>query len=134
MGGLVKGLTIEDIKIGSSASRNPKLINIFHRLGLVEAYGSGIPRIMEEYASNTIKPEIVVAPHSFLIRIPKMSYPHEYQIIINYLNSSEFITREIAEQILGVRKQKAVNILNEMINKKLIVKYGNARNVIYKLS
>ena len=134
LGGLVKGLTIEDIKIGSSASRNPKLINIFHRLGLVEAYGSGIPRIMEEYASNTIKPEIVVAPHSFLIRIPKMSYSHEYQIIINYLNSSEFITREIAEQILGVRKQKAVNILNEMINKKLIVKYGNARNVIYKLS
>ena len=67
LGGLVKGLTVEDIKIGSSASRNPKLVSIFHRLGLVETYGSGIPRILDNYRNYRLKPEIVVAPHSFFI-------------------------------------------------------------------
>ena len=58
LGGLYKGLTIEDIKLGSSASRNPMLINIFHHLGLVEAYGSGIPRVYESYKNSTAKPVI----------------------------------------------------------------------------
>ena len=133
LGGLVKGLTIEDIKIGSSASRNPKLINIFHRLGLVEAYGSGIPRIMEEYASAIEKPEITVAPHSFLIKIPKLNYSDEYQVIINYLKNEKYITREAIENLLGVKRQKAINVLNEMLNKELIVKDGKGKNVIYKL-
>ena len=65
LGGIVKGLTIEDIKLGSSSSRNPKLVSIFHRLGLVEAYGSGIPRMLELYKSSVNIPSIKVAPNSF---------------------------------------------------------------------
>ena len=83
LGGLVKGLTIEDIKLGSSSSRNPKLINIFHRLGLVEAYGSGIPRIFELYKSSDNLPEILVAPNSFLVKLPKLSMKFEYEIVRN---------------------------------------------------
>lgn len=133
LGGLVKGLTIEDIKIGSSASRNPKLINIFHRLGLVEAYGSGIPRIMEEYTSAIEKPEITVAPHSFLIKIPKLNYSEEYQIVINYLKNEKYITREDVEKLLGVKRQKALNVLVEMQNMELIIKEGTGKKVLYKL-
>lgn len=39
-----KGLTIEDIKLGSSSSRNPNLVNIFHRLNFVEAYSCCITK------------------------------------------------------------------------------------------
>lgn len=133
LGGLVKGLTIEDIKFGSSASRNPNLINIFHRLGLVEAYGSGIPRIMETYSSSTQKPEIKVAPHSFLITIPKLDYSNEHKTIINYLEQNNFISREIVEDLLNVKKQKAVKILKEMIENGLIFKEGTGKSVKYKL-
>lgn len=133
LGGLVKGLTIEDIKFGSSASRNPNLINILHRLGLVEAYGSGIPRIMEIYNLSSTKPEIKVAPHSFLIKIPKIDYSNEHKIIINYLNKNDSATREEIEQLLDIKKQKALDILNEMLAKDLIIKEQTGKNTKYKI-
>ncbi len=41
IGGLLKGITLEDIQLGISVCRNPKLANIFYRLELIEAYGTG---------------------------------------------------------------------------------------------
>ena len=133
LGGLVKGLTIEDIKLGSSSSRNPKLINIFHRLGLVEAYGSGIPRIFELYKSSDKLPEILVAPNSFLVKLPKLSMKFEYEIVINYLKNKESVTREELENILQLKKVRTATILKEMLERDLIKKEGNAKGIVYKL-
>lgn len=133
LGGLIKGLTIEVIKIGSSASRNPKLINILHRLGLVEAYGSDIPRIMELYNLSIDKPEIKTAPHSFLIKIPKINYSKEYKTIIDYLKNNSVVNRETVEQISNTKKQKSIEILNKMLENNLIIKNGIGKNTIYKL-
>ena len=134
LGGLVKGLTIEDIKIGSSASRNPKLINILHRLGLVEAYGSGIPRVMEVYKLSLTKPEIIVAPHSFLIKIPKFSVSNDESKLTNYLKNNIKITRDETEKLLNIQKVKAVSTLNNLVEKGIIIKEGKGKNTIYKLS
>ena len=133
LGGLVKGLTIEDIKLGSSSSRNPKLISVFHRLGLVEAYGSGIPRMLDLYKSSSELPEIQVAPNSFLVKMPKLSLKKEYETIIEYLNNNEIATREEIEKLLGSKKVTTITILNEMLERKLIIKQGKSRDVIYKL-
>lgn len=133
LGGLVKGLTIEDIKLGSSSSRNPKLVSILHRLGLVEAYGSGIPRIFELYKISNKLPEIKVAPNSFLLKIPKFSLRQSYLTVINYLTKNSVATREDIEKILETKKVTTIAILNDMIKRKLIVKEGSARNVTYKL-
>ncbi len=133
LGGLVNGLTIEDIKIGSSASRNPKLINIFHRLGLVEAYGSGIPRILDIYRVSENQPKIVVAPHSFLITIPKLKIIPEYSTIIEYLRTNDGLTREKAEELLNTKKVKTLSILNKLINMQIIEKTGTSKEIIYNL-
>lgn len=133
LGGLVKGLTIEDIKLGSSSSRNPKLVNVFHRLGFVEAYGSGIPRMLELYKSSKEIPDIYVAPNSFLVVIPKLCLREEYNKIINYLKNYGNATREELEKVLGTKKVTTVTILNEMLERNLITKSGKSRNVIYKL-
>lgn len=132
LGGLVSGLTIEDIKLGSSASRNPKLISVFHRLGLVEAYGSGIPRILELYKNSSNMPTIDVAPNSFLVKIPKFSLKEEYSVILEYLSSKNYATREELEDILGLKKVTTISILNEMLERNLIIKEGKAKNIIYK--
>ncbi|MFR2042711.1 MAG: RNA-binding domain-containing protein [Oscillospiraceae bacterium] len=42
LGGLLPGLSTEDIRIGVSQPRNKKLAEIFHRLRLIESYGTGI--------------------------------------------------------------------------------------------
>lgn len=134
LGGLVKGLTVDDIKIGSSASRNPKLINILHRLGFVEAYGSGIPRIMEAYSLSLEKPKIIVAPNSFLIKIPKLKNSSDETKITNHLKNYDIITREEVEKLLNVQKVKAVSILNNLLENNIIVKEGKSKNTFYRLS
>ncbi|MBQ1919280.1 MAG: putative DNA binding domain-containing protein, partial [Selenomonas sp.] len=45
IGGLMPGLEKADIMLGISLCRNPKLANIFYRLELIEAYGTGLPKI-----------------------------------------------------------------------------------------
>lgn len=42
IGGLVKGIVLDDVMLGVSALRNQYLANIFYRLRLIEAYGTGI--------------------------------------------------------------------------------------------
>ena len=49
IGGLVKGITLDDVKLGVSVLRNQHLANIFYRLRLIEAYGTGILKINESY-------------------------------------------------------------------------------------
>ena len=46
VGGLLSGLELDDLMMGISACRNPHLANVFYRLQLIEAYGTGIRKIM----------------------------------------------------------------------------------------
>ena len=51
-GGLYNGLTYEEVMNGHSKIQNKGIANIFSQMGLVEAWGSGIKRILnaaEEY-------------------------------------------------------------------------------------
>ena len=58
IGGLLKGITLEDIQLGISVCRNPKLANIFYRLELIEAYGTGIQKILDSYSGSEFKPQL----------------------------------------------------------------------------
>lgn len=49
IGGLLPGLSPKDIRNGISQPRNRKLAEIFHRLRLIESYGTGIRRIFSLY-------------------------------------------------------------------------------------
>lgn len=44
-GSLPDGLTVEDIKQGANAKRNPILINALDKMNYIENYGTGIRRI-----------------------------------------------------------------------------------------
>lgn len=57
-GGLLPELPIEKVGCGLSACRNEKLAWVFYRLNLVEAYGTGIPKIFKEYSDYAPKPQI----------------------------------------------------------------------------
>ena len=47
-GGLVPGLTVEDMIQGTSVIRNPVLARIFEELGHIEQWGSGIPEVIQD--------------------------------------------------------------------------------------
>ena len=49
IGGLMPGFDLEDIMVGISVCRNQDLANVFYRLHLIEAYGTGMGKIMKAY-------------------------------------------------------------------------------------
>ena len=65
MGGLVMGLSTEDIRSGISQPRNKKLAEVFHRLRLIESYGTGIRRIFDLYKDCSLQPMIEVTQNTF---------------------------------------------------------------------
>lgn len=70
LGGLLPGLEPEDIKTGISVLRNRKLAEVFHRLKLVEAYGTGIGRIYGLYEECPEQPQIKLTANTFKIILP----------------------------------------------------------------
>jgi len=53
LGGIISGLSLDSIMLGVSQSRNEKLANVFYRLYLIEAYGTGIKKIFTNYEKYT---------------------------------------------------------------------------------
>lgn len=74
IGGLVKGITKNDIMLGLSVLRNKRLADVFYRLKLIEAYGTGMPKINECYADKDFKPEIEISDNAFKITLPNLNY------------------------------------------------------------
>lgn len=139
LGGLVKGLTIEDIMGGVSQSRNAALANVFYRLELIEGYGTGIRRIMESYGSYPVRPAFNPAPASFVVVLPKLfridngSLTDEEKVLLAITKKGE-ISRKEVEGLLGSSKFPAICALNKLIEAKKIIKTGSGPAVRYRLS
>ena len=55
-GGLLPGLTVERVLEGVSVIRNPVLARVFVELGLIEQWGTGLPRAMEALIAAGLPP------------------------------------------------------------------------------
>jgi transcriptional regulator, Crp/Fnr family len=72
LGGIVYGLSLDSIMLGVSQSRNEKLANIFYRLHLIEAYGTGIRKIFTNYERYNMKPTIKAEVGAFQVVLPNI--------------------------------------------------------------
>ncbi len=138
LGGLVKGITVEDIKNGISQSRNTVIANIFYRLKLIESYGTGIKRILEAYQNQAIQPTFNPAAASFSVMLPKMRSEIKSDVsdkdkALEIFKAKKTLTRKELETHLGCSKSSAVKILNLLISENLIKKSGVARSVVYMI-
>jgi ATP-dependent DNA helicase RecG len=142
LGGLVKGITLEDILSGISQSRNMVIASIFYRLELIEAYGTGIQRIMESYESCLQKPVFRPAPASFVVILPKMDHSAaamkngnitREELVMKALKEKGIITRKDVELIIGQSKFAAIQIINKLLADGRIMKTGAAKAVKYRL-
>jgi ATP-dependent DNA helicase RecG len=57
-GVLIPGLSLDDLPRGISRLRNRMISRVFRELGLIEQWGSGIPVILEEAASQHLPPPL----------------------------------------------------------------------------
>jgi ATP-dependent DNA helicase RecG len=74
VGGVMPGVTHDLMLAGVSVTRNENLAKVLYRLRIIEAYGTGIPRIFGVYENSAVQPEIPVIDGGFLIRMPNMNY------------------------------------------------------------
>ena len=145
LGGLVKGLNIEELYNGVSQSRNPKLANVFYRLKYVESFGTGIGRIVESYENYEKKPLLLSSENLFKVTLYNVNYNKNNEIkilptnltqeeqILEYLRKNDKINRQVVEALLDVSKTRAINIINKMINDDILIQIGNGKNIYYVL-
>jgi ATP-dependent DNA helicase RecG len=141
LGGLVKGLTLEDIMDGVSQPRNTVIANVFFRLELIESYGAGIGRIMESYENCLRQPVFRPNPASFVVTLPKMitgPAPGENgfspeESVIRAIAAKGFVTRSDVETLLNSSKNPTITLLNKLVEEGSVVKTGAARAVRYTL-
>ena len=146
IGGLVKGITYDDIMLGISIARNKNLANLFYRLKLIEAYGTGIMKIQASYTDFTYKPKIEVSDNAFKIILPnknaiinesvntiKYSPNTNAKKVLSLLRQKQTIIRKDIEKELNVSQATAILLLNKMQKENLIVKVGAGKNSRYIL-
>ena len=153
VGGLVKGISLEDVELGVSALRNPYLAGIFYRLRLIEAYGTGILKINEAYGEYDVNPQIEATNNAFKVTLPNTNFQYEHlesqersplavpapmistktreETILSLCRKNGSITRADAEAALGISQSAAILLLRKLVGDGVLVKQGKGRNLRY---
>ena len=147
VGGLLPDIDLEDVLVGLSVCRNQNLANVFYRLRLIEAYGTGIHKMMKAYDGTGKTPLIETTSHAFKITLPNINYVAELQKaapaslagseeapILGYVKQNGGITRADVENLLSVSASSASRILRRMVANGQLVQQGKARNIRYILA
>lgn len=125
----------EDLLRGVSSLRNKHLADIMYRMGLIEAYGTGIPRMMMEYDGEDSGPEIDLGPSTFTIILPtKIGCCTSDRNLESFLSSRGEFTRSELQDYLSTNKSGATAAINDLMAKRRIVRIGDGRTTRYKVS
>ena len=152
LGGLLPGLSTEDIRIGISQPRNKKLAEVFHRLRLIESYGTGIRRIFKLYENCPVQPSIEATTNTFRIVLPNMNATDtanedtpattgkstvaitpQMKTVMDYLAKYDEMTDEDLQELLNIKKTRAYQIARQMHENELIDIIGRGASKKYKL-
>lgn len=152
LGGLLPGLSPEDIRSGISQPRNRSLADIFHRLKLIESYGTGIRRIYSLYAECGRQPRIEVTANTFKLVLPNMNaaaadaaaeekdsakkdsaITPQMKIVLDYLEQYGEIGDEELQELLNVKRTRAYLVTRQMCEADLIVTVGRGADKKYRL-
>lgn len=136
-GGLPAGIGQEEyLHHQISILRNPKLANVFYRLGYIEAFGTGIQRILYAYRQSRIKPDFQVTHHIIQVTLPLVDamppLDQEEQRICAVFPENGLLSRQEIEQATGFEKTKVIRLLNRLVGKKAVLKVGKGRGTRYQ--
>lgn len=152
IGGLLPGLSADDIRNGISQPRNRKLAEIFHRLRLIESYGTGIRKIYALYKDCAVQPRIEVTTNTFKLVLPNMNasgsvaesasetvekapvvITPQMKTVMDYLAEYGEMTDEDMRELLNIKKTRAYLLARQMNETGLIEIIGRGAAKKYKL-
>lgn len=158
IGGLMPGIDLEDVMAGISVCRNQDLANVFYRLHLIEAYGTGISKIIGAYADEEEKPVIETTRNTFKIILPninamrekvRISEPEakeenpetnkedtqelssEEEQVLEYAGKHEDFTKNDVVSLLKVSASTAARVIRGLVERNFLKRNGKARNTYY---
>ncbi len=142
LGGLPKGISFSDMMLGVSVLRNSRLADTFYRLHLIEAFGTGMPKIMECYREHGEQPNIELSDNAFKITLPNTNYQQDVsdkkdalndaeRRILNYLSAHDTVARIDLETALGLSQSVTIRALKKLLDNHLIKKAGKGKSTRY---
>lgn len=161
IGGLMPGIELEDVMAGISICRNPDLANVFYRLHLIEAYGTGISKIIGAYADMAEKLVIETTRNTFKIVLPNINVlcektdtpesevkdeknpetdeedtqklSDEEEKVLEYAENCEDFTKNDVVSLLKVSASTAARVIRGLVEKNFLKRNGKARSTYYTL-
>lgn len=131
-GGLLPGLTVEDIQTGVSRLRNRVIGRVFHELGLIEQWGSGIQRMTAACrAAGLAQPILEEVGSGFRVTLTRIARgapvmdPMDRTIMDLLQRSGGLSTSEVAKGI-GRTTRATRDRLNRMVESGIVVAIGSS--------
>ena len=124
---------------------------MFYRLQLIEAYGTGMKKIMGAYAGLEETLQVFATSNAFKIVLPNVnemaSEANDAQVkmaekskpvsneekVLAYLEANSRITRKQAQELLEVGQTQAGRVLMSMVDAGLIRQVGGGRATRYEI-
>lgn len=150
------GIDLEDIMVGISVCRNQDLANVFYRLHLIEAYGTGMGKIMKAYEGMGERPMVETTKNVFKIILPNINAKYETgndsvpraeliaglaaetkkslsaeERVLEYAQSHGSVTRSDVIELLEVSTSTASRVIRRMVKNNLLKQNGKARGTNY---
>ena len=154
-GGLYNGLTYEEVMNGHSKIRNKGIANIFSQMGLVEAWGSGIKRILnaaEEYGLP--RPRFQEFDNMFRVEVFRNSFPmtnekesigeaseaewrtdlnDTQQKIIKLLSEDHQLSAVKLAEKIGVASRNIENNIKKLKEYGILIRHGSPKNGYWEI-
>ena len=151
---------LRDVMAGISVCRNQDLANVFYRLHLIEAYGTGISKIIGAYADEEEKPVIETTRNTFKIILPNINamrekvriseleakeenpetnkedtqeLSSEEEQVLEYAGKHEDFTKNDVVSLLKVSASTAARVIRGLVERNFLKRNGKARNTYYTL-
>lgn len=153
IGGLVDGVGLDDVLAGLSICRNKRLADIFYRLDLIEAYGTGLPKIVNAYLDSSDRPEFLTTQNTFKTILPNRNKKRQVAFlrertflddrqtsreqespersILEYLSEHDSIKRSEVERLLGISQATSGRLLKRLVEEGKLRKVGNGKMTRY---
>lgn len=153
-------IDLEDVMAGISVCRNQDLANVFYRLHLIEAYGTGISKIIGAYVGEEKKPVIETTRNTFKIILPNINamrekvriseseakeenpetnkedtqeLSSEEEQVLEYAGKHEDFTKNDVVSLLKVSVSTAARVIRGLVERNFLKRNGKARNTYYTL-
>ncbi|WP_139651547.1 RNA-binding domain-containing protein [Raoultibacter phocaeensis] len=152
-GGLPASYSLSEFQMDVSVLRNPRLAHVFYRLGLIEAYGTGIARIFEAYERSETGPVFDITKHVFKVVLPNRNATHasdgeergrrdihggdelgnQERLVFSVIEEQGPLKRSELQERFDFSQATLLRILKRLEEKGLVRAEGNTRRRVYRV-